>query len=68
MAGLSLDTEGVYCGTIGSSTAFLLHTAERNSLFDITNSLGDNPADSHAPESEFINDNQLLSLRLARLE
>lgn len=41
---------------------FLLHTAEKNSAFDISNILGETPADSHAPESEFINDNEFLVL------
>ena len=32
----------------------LVHIAETNSLLDIKNVLGDNPAESHAPESSLI--------------
>ena len=51
-------------GTVRSSTVFLLQTAETNSLFDITNNLGDKPADSRAPESELIDETQFLSQTL----
>ena len=45
----------MYLGIVGSATAFLLHTADTNSLLDISNIFGDTPgADSHAPESLFI--------------
>ena len=43
---------------------FRLHIAETNSLLDITNILGDNPAESHAPDSSLIEETQFLYLTL----
>ena len=55
----------MYLGIVGSSTALLLQIADTNSLFDISNILGDAPAGSYAPESAFIDDSQFLCLVLS---
>ena len=60
ICGSSLDIEAVYLGIVGPSTVSLLQTADKNSALDISNILGEAPADSHAPESPFIDDSQFL--------
>ena len=59
-----LDKGGVHLGIIKSSTVFLLQIAETNSLYDISNNLEENPAESHSPKSELINDTQFLYFTL----
>ena len=63
-SGFSLDNVDVYMGMEKFWNVFRLHIAETNSLLDITNILGDNPAESHAPDSSLIEETQFLYLTL----
>merc|ERR1711991_160640 len=64
--GSSLCIHELYLGTMGSSTVFLLQTAETNSSVDISKILGEAPAVSQTPESGLITESQFLYLILSR--